>query len=95
MPFLIFCLGRGLENFSMRLVDKLQQTCQFYQVVTSLRITSFDNQLATSLWTTYNRPIVDKLSESHAKRILISACCNKLLQDAYVNKLVAACAVRL
>ena len=73
----------------LELANKLQQTCQFHQVATSLLksiaccnlsfqtcynllkqlaaslwMTSFDNQLATSLLTTCNRLVVNKLSQA-------------------------------
>ena len=52
--------------------NKLQQACR-------------KNQLATSLLTTCNRLVVISCHKP-CKRILISSCCNKLLQD--VNRLV-------
>ena len=59
------------------------------QFAASLLITSFDNQLATSLLTTCNRLVVNKLSQVMQPIILRSSYCNNLLQD--VNRLVATC----
>ena len=55
------------------------------QLATSLLITIYDNQFATNLLTTCNRLLTNKLSQA-MRSILISACCNRLLQD--VNRLV-------
>ena len=66
------------------------QTCYnlLKQLAKSPLITSFDNQLATSLLTTCNRLVVTSCRKP-CEHILISVCCNKLLQD--VNRLVATC----
>ena len=92
----------------LKIFNKLQQTCQFHQVATSLLkpgllqlvisvptcynlleklaaslwITSFDNQLATSLLTTCNRLVINKLSQA-IRRILIDVglLVTNLLQD--------------
>ena len=63
------------------------QTCYnlLNQFANSLLMTSYNNQLVTSLVTTCNRPAVTSRRKP-CERILISACCNKLLQD--VNRLV-------
>ena len=56
--------------------NKLQQAC-------------WTNQLATNLLTTCNRLVVASCRKP-CERILISTCCNKMLQD--VNRLVSTCA---
>ena len=59
------------------------------QLATSLLITSLDKSTGNkSQLTTCKRLVVNKLSQ--AEHILISPCCNKLLQ--HVNRLVATCA---
>ena len=66
-------------NFTglLQIVNKLQQACQFHQVAASLfKITNL---------TTCNKLVVKSCREP-CERILISACCYKLLQD--VNSLV-------
>ena len=83
----------------LQLVNMLQQAFQFHQAIcylqtsynllkqlaASLLITSLDNQLGTSLLTTCNRLVITSCRKP-CEHILISACCNKLLQD--VNRLV-------
>ena len=57
-----------------------------------------NNQLATSLSTTYNRLVVTSCRKP-CERILISACCNKLLiarcQQTCYNLHVFGCALRI
>ena len=79
--------------------NKLQLTCQFHGVATiynllkhlaaSLWITSFDNQLATSLLTTCNRLVVNKLSQAMRTHPDIGLLITSLLQ--VVHRLVANC----
>ena len=68
----------------------LQITCNLLkQLATSLLITSYNNELASSLLTICNRLVVTSCYKP-CKRILILACRNKLLQD--VHRLVVTCA---
>ena len=60
------------------------------QLVASLWITSFENQLATSLLTTCNRLVVNKLSQAIRTHPGIGLLITSLLQD--VNRLVVTCA---
>ena len=64
------------------------QTCYnlLKQLAASLWMISFDNQLATSLLTTCNRPVVNKLSQAMRTHPGISLLKTSLLQD--VNRLV-------
>ena len=64
------------------------QTCDnlVKQLAANLWITSFDNQLATSLLTTCNRLDVNKLSQAMRTHPDIGLLITSLLQD--VNKLV-------
>ena len=59
------------------------------QLAASLWITSFYNQLATSLLTTCNRLVVNKLSHALQTHLDISLFITSLLQDA--NRLAALC----
>ena len=59
------------------------------QLVASLWITSFDNQLETSLLATCNRLIVNKLSQAIGMHPDISLFVTSLLQD--VNRFVSTC----
>ena len=59
------------------------------QLAASLWMTSFDNQLATSLFTTCNRLVVNKLSQTMRTHPDIGLLITSLLQD--VNTLVAIC----
>ena len=93
----------GISSFSpcareYRLLRRLRlvatchlQTCfnLLKQLATGLLMTSYNNQLATSLLTTCNRLVITSFRKP-CERLLISACCNKLLQD--VNRLVTTCA---
>ena len=60
------------------------------QLATSLWITSFGNQLATSLSTTCNKLVVNKLSQAMRTHPDIGLLIISLLQD--VNRLVGTCA---
>ena len=64
------------------------QTCYnlLKQLAASMWIKSFDNQLVTSLLTTCNRPVVNKLSQGIGTHPDISLLKTSLLQD--VNRLV-------
>ena len=66
------------------------QTCYnlLKQLAASLWITSFDNQLATSLLTTCNRLVVNKLSQAIQTHPDIGLLIKSLLHD--VNRLAAA-----
>ena len=68
------------------------QTCYnlLKQLVTSLWVTSFDNQLATSLLITCNRLVVNKWSQAMRTYPDIGLLITRLLQD--VNRLVTTCA---
>ena len=59
------------------------QTCYnlFKQLVASLWITSFDNQLATSLLTAFNTLVVNKLSQAMRTHPDIGLLITSLLQD--------------
>ena len=61
------------------------------QPVVCLWITNFDNQLNTSLLTTCNRLVVNKLSQTMQTHPDIDLLITSLLQD--VNRLVAICAL--
>ena len=63
--------------------------CRLVTTCWNLQQACWNNQLATSLLTTCNRLVV-RSGRKPCERILITACCNKLLQD--VNRLVATCA---
>ena len=70
----------------------LQTFCNsLKQLLASLLITRFDNQLATNLLTTCNRLVVNKLSQAMRTRPYIGLLIRSLLQD--VNRLVATCAL--
>ena len=92
----------------LQVVNKLQQICRFHQVATchlqtwynllkqlaaSLWITSLNNQLATSLLTTCNRLVVNKLSQAMPTHPDIWLLITSLLQD--VNILIETCAYLL
>ena len=73
---------RLLATFHLQIYDNLLK-----QLAASLWITSFDNQLATSLLTTCNRLAVNKLSQAMRTHPDIGLLITSLLQD--VNRLVA------
>ena len=70
--------ARQFHQFAMSIYVQIKlvlschlQTCcsllEQLQFASSLWITSFDNQLAKSLWRTLNRPVVNKLSQTMPK----------------------------
>ena len=59
------------------------------QLVASLWITGFDNQFARSVLITYNRLVVNKLSQAVGTHLDIGLSITSQCQD--VNKLVATC----
>ena len=79
-----------LQQLKIRL--QALQTCYnlFKQLVPSLWITSFDDQLAASLLTTYNTLVVNKLSQTMRTHPDIGLLITSLLHD--VNRLFATCA---
>ena len=76
----------GLLQISFVRFSKLLQ-----QLATSLWITSFDNQLATSLLTTCNRLVVNKLSQAMRTHPDIGLLVTSMLQDK--KRLVVTCAL--
>ena len=101
LPLVATCqqVATGLSRSGLLqlVISRLVTTCHFQtcynllkHVATSLLINlqQVCLQLATSLLTTYNRLVVTSCRKP-CERILISACCNKLLQD--VNRLVTTC----
>ena len=79
------------KSVKIRLVANCHlQTCKLKQVAINLQQFCWNNQLATNLLSTCNWLVVTSCRKP-SKRILISACCNKLLQD--VNRLVTTYAL--
>ena len=71
------------------------QTCYnlLKQLAASLWITSFDNQLATSLLTTCNRTVVNKLSQ--AMRTLLIKLLKKVKRHVETCRFLAVCPTEL
>ena len=83
------------KSVKIRLVATCHlQTCYnlLKQLAANLWITSFDNQLATSLLTTCNKLVVNKLSQTMRTHSDIGLLMTTLLQD--VNKLIETCVFR-
>ena len=75
------------KSVKIRLVENCHlQTC--YNLLNKLQA-CWNNQLATSLFTTCKRLVINKLSPAMQTHPSITTCCNKLLQD--VNRLVTTC----